>query len=569
MKKGIFLTEQRKKGLIFSVIVLLCLIFVELMLGFNVGRFVIETILVLIFGALSFFGLWQISFDPENKNHKISAVLLCLTCVLIAVLLSSALCPKRESIAYPFENSVASYNPYEQQFDAFMKGQLNIDVKPSEELLKLENPYDPYQREGIYYLWDRAYYDGSYYSYFGIAPILTVYYPYYLINRSLPSVDTVSAIFTVMTALFFALSAVKLLSVMSKRVPLPLVWILTLGGLFATQVFLVMRGNARFYYIAISSGMAFLSAFVWLLLCAISGNFGLSGKKTDKKRHLALVLSGVMYGLCFLSRLNMALFGAFLVIPLLWFFVLRENVDGKGRFRPLKKIIVDLLCIGTPVILAFAGQLIFNYLRFDSFLEFGTNYQLTVSDISKNKLRLPDLGYAIFHYFLQPISFAENFPLPSLLYTRLEEYGHFVYVDTGMGLFTNPFFWLLFGGIFVVFDKTFDKRRGNAEKITYSSVILGAVAVALMNFCLGGVIFRYTCDLTLLLSLAAIGVTFSLCDRKEKVGGEASVAMGVNFAVTAMAVLGIFVAIGLAFSQNVNLTEYPTTTYEFFRNLFI
>ena len=49
-----------------------------------------------------------------------------------------------------------SYNPYVQQFDAFQKGQLHIDVEPEQELLELANPYDPAQRQGIYYLWDRA-----------------------------------------------------------------------------------------------------------------------------------------------------------------------------------------------------------------------------------------------------------------------------------------------------------------------------------------------------------------------------------------------------------------------------
>ena len=37
-----------------------------------------------------------------------------------------------------------------------------------EELLELENPYDPDERAELSYPWDRVYFEGKYYSYFGI-----------------------------------------------------------------------------------------------------------------------------------------------------------------------------------------------------------------------------------------------------------------------------------------------------------------------------------------------------------------------------------------------------------------
>ena len=141
------------------------LISLDSSVSFNFLRAAVTLALLSIFGALRCFDLWRVCFDPKNRNHAASAVALCATCVLLAVLLSSVLCPQRSEVKYPFEYPVSYYNPYEQQFDAFMKGQLNIDVEPSDELKALENPYDPWQREGIDYLWDRAYYDGSYYSY--------------------------------------------------------------------------------------------------------------------------------------------------------------------------------------------------------------------------------------------------------------------------------------------------------------------------------------------------------------------------------------------------------------------
>ena len=91
------------------------------------------------------------------------------------------------NVDYPMLNKVSDYDPYIQQFDAFKKGQLHLDWQVDEKLMALENPYDPEQRKGVDFLWDRAYYDGKYYSYFGITPIVTVMYPFYLLSGILPA----------------------------------------------------------------------------------------------------------------------------------------------------------------------------------------------------------------------------------------------------------------------------------------------------------------------------------------------------------------------------------------------
>ena len=497
------------------------------------------------------------------KKQAISATLLCLACVLIAVILSGILCPDRDQIAYPFENHMGAYNPYEQQFDAFMKGQLHIDLVPDKALSELKNPYDPNERDGIYYLWDRAYYDGKYFSYFGVAPIITIYYPYYLINGALPADDVVSTAFAVMTALFFSMAAVKLWAMLGKKTPTWLLWVLTISALASTQIFLVMRGSTRFYYIATVSGMAFLSLFAWLFLCGISGTVFLEKREGREERKwirpTIFAFAGIAYGLCFLSRFNMALVAAFLILPMLWFFIVREN----GKFRNIKTVAVELFALALPVLIAVFAQLWMNYLRFDSLFEFGTSYQLTVSDVSKNRLRLSDLGYAIYHYFFQPLSFTEDFPLASLFYSRLESYGHFVYVDTGMGLFAIPFMWLLFAAVFVFADK----NRSVGVKSTLFMAMVGMLTVAWFDFCLGGVIFRYTCDLTVVAALSALAVAFMLSGGEEN-GGAVAIKSGSMLILALISLAAIYVSITLAFSTNVNLSEYPDEIYRAFRALF-
>ena len=66
------------------------------------------------------------------------------------------------------------------QTEAFMHGQVPLLEEATPELKEMENPYDHVKRnsEGIKYLYDVAYYNGNYYNYFGVAPIITSILPF-------------------------------------------------------------------------------------------------------------------------------------------------------------------------------------------------------------------------------------------------------------------------------------------------------------------------------------------------------------------------------------------------------
>lgn len=533
--------------------------------SFNFLRTAIVLAVIAIIYLCHHFKLWQVHFDP--KKHSTAAIALCVLCVIIAVLLSSLFGSEKMTEEYPLKWDPRYFDPYEQQFDALMKGQLHIDVEPSEGLLALENPYDYASRDGVDYLWDRAFYEGKYYSYFGMAPLFTVYFPFYFVTGSLPEDSTVTGIFAIMTALFFSLAAVKWASMYTKKLPLPLLVIGTVSALFSSQVFLIMRGRSKFYYIATIAGMAFLSLFLWLLLCGISGTLRFApkdGKASRRWPRLVLyVLAGVAYGLLFMSRVNMALLAAFAVLPMLWFRVLTDG-SGKLRFRPFVHIVSELFALGVPVVCFVAVQLYLNNARFGSIFEFGTTYQLTVSDVSLNKLRISDLPAAVFHYFLQPLSLNTDYPFASLFYTKLESYGHYVYVDTGMGLLSIPLMWMLFGGALVFANK----NQPLAHKVTLGSVLLGTVAVALFDFCLGGVIFRYTCDLTLMGAFAAMAVAFALSEDVDGRGDEL-ICRRSGYVSAAVFALSLLISLSLAMSLNTNLTAYDPSAYVTFRDLFM
>ena len=145
------------------------------------------TVEVLSFVLFYFFSgkarLHTCVLDRNKKSTNIAFVFLWLLCILFGVFIYAGIF--KPAATYPFE-TLYNKNAYEQQFDAFLKHRLSIDIEPAKELLALSNPYDRASRTGIRFLWDRALYDGKYYSYFGITPIITVYYPYYFITGKVP-----------------------------------------------------------------------------------------------------------------------------------------------------------------------------------------------------------------------------------------------------------------------------------------------------------------------------------------------------------------------------------------------
>ena len=154
---------------------------------------------------------------------------------------------------------------YTRQFDAFMKGQIELDLPVDPRLAALENPYDPAARResGASYSWDYAFFDGKYYSYFGIAPILTVHAPIHALTGKLPNIP--------LTCLILAIAAVITTSLAYREIVLrfikkPNLWLFLLGlagTVCASGVYLGVLCSDM-YYVAVLSAQVFSMAFVAL-----------------------------------------------------------------------------------------------------------------------------------------------------------------------------------------------------------------------------------------------------------------------------------------------------------------
>lgn len=457
-----------------------------------------------------------------------------------------------EFIAYPLQGGVENYSPYIQQLDAFLKGQLHIDVQPSEALLALGDPYNPAERVGIPYLFDRAFYAGKYYSYFGIAPIITVYLPFYLLSGVLPDDCTVMGIFSIITAIFMPLAVIELAKLINKKIMPWFAAVCAVGAYFAGLSLIIQRGFTPFYYIASEAGTAFVCAFAFFIFKAL-------GKKKAGARVAYMALAGTSFALAFLSRINSVLPAAAVTVA----FVIIYAVKSLKEKR-IPSFVGEMAALALPVAAAGTFSLCYNYLRFGNPLEFGASYQLTVADASLYKLYAGGIVPSIYHYFFQPFLPAEKFPYIGISRHLLADYGKSVYIDSSFGIFAVPFMWLLFLCPLVFIDK----NTRAAEKTLLGVLLAALAATAFADFCLGGVIFRYTADIAPAASIGCAFIAMSVCAiAGEKNSPHLESALKKGVAVISLLTVAVISAVGI--SLNGNLVRYAPDVYASLKYFFV
>ena len=254
------------------------------------------------------------------------------------------------------------HNQYQLLADAFLKGQLYLDVPVDSRLAAMENPYDFQAREELNLDensggWDHAFYKGRYYVYFGAVPALLIFAPYKLIvGKDLAAYHATqifSAIFIVgMFALFFFLAR-KFFPRMSFGVYLTTAFALSLVSIsYCTEA-------PALYCTASSSG---LCMEVWSIYF-----FARAAWADDRKFFAEIFIGAALGALAFGCKPTVAL-ANFLVLPLLPKFFSKDD--------PRKIFLV----LSVPYLITGAALMIYNYLRFDNVFEFGQAYQLTIAD---------------------------------------------------------------------------------------------------------------------------------------------------------------------------------------------
>ena len=442
------------------------------------------------------------ALDMHNKTHVILTALCLILC--LCALLPHLLTSDTSSTVYPLGQDPAYYNAYVQQFDAFMKGQIYLDVEPSQELQNLENPYDWQQRiDGDigFYLWDRALYNGHYYSYFGIAPIITVFYPSYFLTGSIPSPSVTCAVLAVVGMISVCFALIELLKYFKIKPPFYL-FLLSLFAVELGSLLPMLMSSADMYYIAATSAVAYFALFLALF-------FGGMNRKRGVPQNICFAFCSIAFVLVVMSRPGLALLGLLIVPALVRYFFRSKST--------LKSKIISFICFAVPLIIGAAAVCAYNYFRFDSILEFGAKYQLTVYDVSKYAFSLSLIFPCIFHYFLQPPVINNAFPFINLKYVNLQMHTTpYLYNTSTLGAFSFASNW----GI-LLFPTILTKQKKCCEqKITYLLAFLSVFILAYFNICMGGVNIRYFADFALVMILFSSLILLELPSLFESRGRD-------------------------------------------------
>jgi len=224
---------------------------------------------------------------------------------------------------------------------------------------------------------------------------------------------------------------------------------------------------------------------------------------------IMLVLAALSLTLTVWSRPTVALM-CVAVFPLFVEFIFKIRKDT------LKDGIMTVASFAIPLIAGAAAVMWYNNARFGSPLDFGANYQLTVSDVSLNTVDFKYLFSSFFSYFLCPIWSSDLFPyLEMHRVTVLPQGSRAFYTDRYCGIFAYglPLGILLYPRLSLI-----EKMRGErdlAKSFVVAVTAILAIGIAFSDFCIGGVNMRYIYDVSVIVAMISAAVLMNLTEKSE------------------------------------------------------
>lgn len=441
------------------------------------------------------FKLWNIAYSPKKSfGIAVSALMMCTAVIGLMSLMNLSNPSVTLLEEYPSEN-ISSQDQYRQLFEAFSNGHIDLDIDyDTSKLDSLENPYDRSERNEADLhgdFWDRAYYNGKFYSYFGVSPVFTVYFPVFFLTGHAPSTLLASGIMCIYAIIFISLLYNFVINKFCEGAPSVAVILGHIALIFGSLIFALAAEN-QFYYLAVVSGIAWLAAFFYFILKAYYEN-------NLKKRIIFLAVTGISVVMIVASRPSLILYCISAIVPAIFIF--------SDKHEKTKNKILYIISIGTPVVIGAVLIMIYNYLRFENPFEFGFNYQLTVSMAEANTITLSMLPAALYHYFVQQPRVSSIFPYIEIKGHSLEAYSRYTYVGRTMGILNYPLTWGLFFAPFAVSKKD---KKDKFKSFFLGVITVTALILAFVDMCTAGSHYRYTADILMPLLLVSIVVVFNI-----------------------------------------------------------
>lgn len=441
-----------------------------------------------IFSPKSFIYYEKIDIK-KNKQKRIAVLCLCVNLILI-IFSSIAIQPYDL-----WKNSTwLADSEYEKLTDALIEGHFDLNLKVSDTLKEMDNPYDPVVRQELHeenqeeFYMDYAYYNGKYYCYFGVIPAILFFVPFKLFfGRHLSTwicVTGCGILYCIFAYYFVYLIAKKYF----KKVSLG-VYLITSASFVAMSsiVYLVFLGNV--YSVPIISS---------LLFGIIGLSFWLSASKENEIKKSYLVLGAIFIAMIIGCRPQLA------IILLFAFPIFEDEIRNKQFFS--KKGLGNTLCVIVPFLVIGCAIMYYNYARFGSAIDFGANYNLTGNDMTHRGIDLGRNWLGIFEYLFQPLNIASKFPYLQLI-------GQNIQMDYQGLVSQEPMFggYLWFNPIMIMCIILWKERKKLQEKrirgLAYGCVLSGLIII-LVTIQMSGITQRYMSDFGWLFGIGTVIAIF-------------------------------------------------------------
>lgn len=500
---------------------------------FNIIRFAIILGILLIRYLLKYEENINKEYSPKNLTQELVMLFV------IALFFGISIFINQNSIE-PDNNKI--YN--EKFVNSVYHGSFSLEEKPSEALMNLKNPYDDLERSelerGEDYLWDTAYYNGKYYVYFGILPLLVLFLPYYFITKKY--LDMAIVIFVISMFIFILIKEIllKIVNRYFNKIPFKVV-LYSLIMLCSGSLILYAEGMSRVYELVILSGLA----------CVLFGiYFILKSLESDKKKYINIFGGSLLLALSVACRPT-NLLASLLIVPYLIQLLIKNIKQFKTDRKPLLKLIISA---GVPYITVGILLMIYNYIRFENPFEFGAKYQLTVVDMGALKSRIFAIPTGIIANIFSIPNFIPDFPFITNHNNLLEFYGYY-YIEN------------MIGGIFIIAPICFmnfwiikaNKKTENKElKSIINSLVIVGTLVAIVSIMMAGSNQRYLIDYAWMFILSGI-LIFIILFNSFKSDEAKNILKKVFATITVFTFLiGIFSGI---VSEKENMKNYSAKTY--------
>lgn len=374
---------------------------------------------------------------------------------------------------------------------------------------------------------DYAFYNGKYYCYFGCAPVVLLYVPYYELTGNVLPLNWAYCIMTeaVIVTLFGLI--LTLVRKFCKRPPLILLLLGLVSAVAGSGVLFGLNYSDR-YHLCILTGMFGLFLALWTGFAAMYSSYAVRTtkqlrklslqrakkdngehleqeeipmpvspytvkKRGNWKRFVLLAVSAIGTVITAASRPNMLLY-VLILVPVFLHLLFRKDLKLSAK-------ITSAACYLIPVAAGAAAIMWYNKIRFDDPFQFGSIYQMTVDNTAANKITLSRLPAAIGTYFFSGLERLNDFPFLRTKYVTIANRQMYLYGESTMGAFALPSVLLGACSMPFVWNRWKRQNSGVLRRVVLACTAVAVVLLAWIDFCMAGILLRYMLDILVILSV--------------------------------------------------------------------